>query len=52
MAYAAVFMGNMGNYYSFGDSKFIPGLPKESFAKLVQLAAEEVAAANKDDDTT
>ena len=45
MAYSAVFMGNMGNYHSFGDSKFVPGLPKESFAKLVNAAAGAAPAA-------
>eukprot|EP00877_Chromochloris_zofingiensis_P004480 jgi/Chrzof1/14032/Cz08g21230.t1 len=35
MAYVASFFGNMGNYLSFGDSKFIPGLPAESLAKIM-----------------
>lgn len=28
MIYAAAFYGNLGNYKSFGDTKFIPDLPK------------------------
>ena len=26
--YAAAFYGNLGNYKSFGDTKFVPDLPK------------------------
>ncbi|KAH3844273.1 hypothetical protein DPMN_086530, partial [Dreissena polymorpha] len=33
--YAAGFYSNMGNYKSFGDTKFIPNLPKEKFESLV-----------------
>lgn len=32
--FAAQFLGNTGNYKSFGDSKFIPRLPVDSFAAL------------------
>eukprot|EP00053_Salpingoeca_punica_P013300 m.119961 g.119961 ORF g.119961 m.119961 type:complete len:739 (-) comp16167_c0_seq2:171-2387(-) len=28
-AYYACFLGNMGNYKSFGDTKFVPALPQE-----------------------
>ena len=28
LVYAAAFYSNMGNYKSFGDSKFIPNLPQ------------------------
>ena len=28
LIYAAAFYGNLGNYKSFGDTKFIPDLPK------------------------
>ena len=28
VVYAAAFYFNMGNYKGFGDTKFIPGLPK------------------------
>lgn len=33
--YAAGFLCNMGNYKGFGDTKFIPGVPKEKFMRLV-----------------
>lgn len=35
MIYAAAFYSNMGNYKSFGDSKFIPNLPKAKFESVV-----------------
>ena len=31
MIYCAAFYGNLGNYKSFGDTKFVPGLPQERF---------------------
>ncbi|VEL31118.1 unnamed protein product, partial [Protopolystoma xenopodis] len=34
-AYIAMFYANLGNYKSFGDSKFIPALPEERFSILV-----------------
>jgi dipeptidyl-peptidase-3 len=33
-------LGNTGNYKSFGDSKFIPRLPKQSLAKLAKASPE------------
>nr|XP_039262543.1 dipeptidyl peptidase 3-like [Styela clava] len=33
--YIAGFLANMGNYKGFGDTKFIPGVPREKFMKLV-----------------
>jgi dipeptidyl-peptidase III len=41
--YAAQFLGNSGNYKSFGDSKFIPRLPKsqlEAIAKVTPQSKE------------
>ncbi|XP_060107462.1 dipeptidyl peptidase 3 [Heteronotia binoei] len=35
LVYAAGVYANMGNYKSFGDTKFVPNLPKEKLKKLV-----------------
>ncbi|XP_055956733.1 dipeptidyl peptidase 3 isoform X2 [Patella vulgata] len=39
LIYAAGFYANMGNYKSFGDSKFIPKLSKEKFELVVMKSA-------------
>ena len=40
--YAAQFLGNAGNYKSFGDSKFIPRIPQDKVAALAtQSSATE-----------
>lgn len=31
LIYAAAFYGNLGNYKSFGDTKFVPDLPKVQY---------------------
>lgn len=36
IAYIASVYGNMGNYRSFGDTKFFPDVPKEKFVKLIK----------------
>ncbi|KAF2152883.1 dipeptidyl peptidase III [Myriangium duriaei CBS 260.36] len=36
LSYAAMFLGNSGNYKSFGDSKFIPRLSKDKFTALIE----------------
>ncbi|XP_044536016.1 dipeptidyl peptidase 3 isoform X1 [Gracilinanus agilis] len=43
LVYAAGIYANMGNYKSFGDTKFIPNLPKEKLERLVlgSQAAQE-----------
>ena len=38
--YAAQFLGNAGNYKSFGDSKFIPRCPEPVFAALASTSPE------------
>ncbi|XP_028565742.2 dipeptidyl peptidase 3 [Podarcis muralis] len=35
LVYAAAFYANMGNYKSFGDTKFVPNLPKEKLKQLL-----------------
>lgn len=40
LGYAAQFLGNCGNYKGFGDSKFIPRISDESFAKLCSVSKE------------
>ncbi|ESO85412.1 hypothetical protein LOTGIDRAFT_177525 [Lottia gigantea] len=35
LIYAAGFYANMGNYKSFGDSKFVPRISKEKFEKII-----------------
>lgn len=38
LEYAAQFLGNLGNYKSFGDVKFIPRVAKESFQKIASIS--------------
>ncbi|XP_049597946.1 dipeptidyl peptidase 3 [Syngnathus scovelli] len=38
LVYAAGLYANMGNYKSFGDSKFVPNLPKEKMDALVRAS--------------
>ena len=38
LAYATKFYTNMGNYLSFGDSKFVPAIPAEKFQAIVFAA--------------
>lgn len=40
LSYTAQFLGNTGNYKSFGDSKFIPRLPKDKFAAIAAASPE------------
>lgn len=37
LVYAAAVYGNYGNYKSFGDSKIIPGAPREDFHAIVKV---------------
>ena len=41
--YAAQFLGNSGNYKSFGDSKFIPRCDESAFAALATASPEATA---------
>nr|KAG5693940.1 hypothetical protein BaRGS_008209 [Batillaria attramentaria] len=43
LVYAAAFYSNMGNYKSFGDSKFIPNLPQNKVEIIVLNSAAAVA---------
>ena len=43
LTYAAAFYSNMGNYKSFGDSKFIPGVSQEVFLRVLQASAADTA---------
>ncbi|KAI7862371.1 dipeptidyl-peptidase 3 [Spinellus fusiger] len=36
LQYSAQFLGNLSNYKSFGDEKFIPRIPVEDFEKVVK----------------
>ena len=53
--FCACFYGNMGNYLSFGDTKFVPRCSSEKIAKIVSLSskgpelAEDVRYANMED---
>ena len=43
MIYAAAFYGNVGNYKSFGDTKFVPALPAERLHVLMTAGAADAA---------
>ncbi|KAK5120916.1 hypothetical protein LTR85_005700 [Meristemomyces frigidus] len=51
LSYAAQFLGNAGNYKSFGDSKFIPRIPADKIAALAKTSpeAEKLYQTFKDD---
>lgn len=38
LEYASQFLGNLGNYKSFGDSKFVPRVSKEHFGAIVKAS--------------
>jgi dipeptidyl-peptidase-3 len=42
--YAAMFLGNTGNYKSFGDAKFLPRCSAESVRKLAQVSPDATKA--------
>ncbi|XP_078001286.1 dipeptidyl peptidase 3-like [Glandiceps talaboti] len=39
LTYAAAFYSNSGNYKSFGDTKFVPNLPKDKLYTIVKSSA-------------
>lgn len=43
--YAAMFLGNTGNFKSFGDSKFIPRIPAKKIAALARGSGPEAEKA-------
>ncbi|KAI7882816.1 dipeptidyl peptidase III [Mucor mucedo] len=43
LQYAAQFLGNLSNYKSFGDEKFIPRLSADDFEKIVRGSESEEA---------
>lgn len=45
--YAAQFLGNVGNYKSFGDSKFIPRIPQRQLKALASSCPEALEAYEK-----
>ena len=47
LLYAAAFYGNLGNYKSFGDSKFIPSLAPAKFRKFFLASKADAAKVNK-----
>jgi len=47
--YAAAFYGNMGNYKSFGDTKFVPELSPEKFAVYLRSSAKAGVSSAVDD---
>jgi len=51
LSYSAQFLGNTGNFKSFGDSKFIPRIPAGKVASLARTSpdAEKLYKAFKDD---
>ena len=42
MQFVAVFFGNMGNYLSFGDTKFVPRCEASSVAAIVAASSDKV----------
>lgn len=40
LEYASMLLANLGNYKSFGDTKFIPRIEEAGFAKLVEAAGD------------
>ncbi|KAI7847765.1 peptidase family M49-domain-containing protein [Circinella umbellata] len=43
LQYSAQFLGNLSNYKSFGDEKFIPRIPAEDLEKIVQAGGGQLS---------
>lgn len=43
LEYSAMFLVNLGNYKSFGDTKFLPRIPQETFEKVVDASGSPAA---------
>jgi dipeptidyl-peptidase-3 len=43
ISYAAAFYGNLGNYKSFGDTKFVPALPPHKMKMFLLAGAADAA---------
>lgn len=48
LEYASQFLSNLGNFKSFGDSKFVPKVSKDDFAKIVAATGEKDLVAKFD----
>jgi len=47
LTYVAAFYGNLGNYVSFGDTKFIPLCPASSFKKFIDASKADPKAVDE-----
>lgn len=46
LAYSTQFLGNLGNYKSFGDSKFVPRIAEGDFAKIASVDSKSTQLFN------
>ncbi|KAL2608824.1 hypothetical protein R1flu_027397 [Riccia fluitans] len=46
-AYAACFMTNTGNYFAFGDMKFVPELPEHQLDNIVRVCPLKVRSTTR-----
>lgn len=44
LEYVSQFLGNLGNYKSFGDKKFIPSMTIDQFDKVIQLVGNDTVS--------
>lgn len=47
LMYAAAFYGNLGNYKSFGDTKFVPDIPADKFYSFLTAGKADAAKVEK-----